>query len=150
MIGEGIVLVNQRFDQTLADRFSFEENLKFGCMGAFPSLFSRLKKPSFYPALIEKFNIDLSLPAYMLSGGQRQILALLMKMQRKSRIMLLDEPTATLDEENARLVFAFLHSLENITLLVTCHDQKLLSEYTTGKHLHLHIAENGMREIKFF
>ena len=62
------------------------------------------------------------------SGGQRQILSLMMVLQREFDVLLLDEPTATLDEQNARMVFDFLHTLAEaqITLLVVCHDPELL------------------------
>src|ERR1700722_5041615 len=123
--GEKIFLVNQRFDQMIADQFSFEENLKFACMNRFPNLFSGLQQPKSYSNFLEKFHIDHSLPVYKPSGGQRQILALLMVLQRPTNILLLDEPTATLDEQNALMVFEFLKTLpqHNMTLLIVCHDR---------------------------
>jgi ABC-type multidrug transport system ATPase subunit len=141
------VLVNQRFDQMIADQFSFEENLRFACMNKFPSLFSRLKEPRFVPDFIDRFHIDKAKPAGKLSGGQRQILALLMILQQQMTFLLLDEPTATLDEENARMVFDFLQTLQNVTLLVVCHDTELINEYTTGRHLHLIMDSQGVRRI---
>jgi len=119
-------------------------------MSPFPHPFSRLKNPSFYPDFLEKFHIDVSKPASKLSGGQRQILALLMVLQKERSVLLLDEPTATLDEQNATLVFEFLMTLtlQNVTLLVVCHDRELVNRYANGQHLHLEMGAHGLRELR--
>lgn len=147
---ENIALVNQRFDHMIADQFSFEENLKFACMNPFPKLFRQLKQPYFHPDFLDQFHINLSQPAHSLSGGQRQILALLMVLQQKRNILLLDEPTATLDEQNAILVFEFLRTLteQNVTLLVVCHDRELVANYANGNQLHLEMKPDGLRTIR--
>lgn len=146
---ENTVLINQRFDQMIADQFSFEENLQFACMSRFPSPFSTIKSPLFQPAFLEKFHIDISQPVNKLSGGQRQILALLMGLQKKRNVLLLDEPTATLDEENAILVFEFLKTLttQNMTLLIVCHDRGLINQYANGSHLQLAMNPEGQRVL---
>ena len=141
------IFMHQKYDQTLASNFSFLENLQFATLEKFPSPFSRLKKPSLlHFDLLEKFHIDPSLPIDQLSGGQRQIIALLMHLQRDTKIFLLDEPTAALDEQNAMMVFEFLKSLQGITMIIVCHDQELLKRYTTGKHLHL-TQIDGLRQL---
>lgn len=147
--GKKAFLVNQRFDQMIADQFSFHENLKFACMSSFPRFFSRLKEPNFYPEFLKKFHIDDTQPVGQLSGGQRQILALLMVLQQKSNVLLLDEPTATLDEQNAMIVFEFLKTLtkQGVTLLVVCHDRELINQYVDGEHFHLEMDASGLRKI---
>ncbi len=153
LVVEKVALVNQRFDQTVVDRFTFLENIQFGALDRFPNPFCRLKKlPSLMKrgvlTLIERFNIDLTIPVFKLSGGQRQILALLMKLERETKTLLLDEPTAALDEKNASMVFEFLKTLKGYTILVVCHDQALINRYTTGKHLHLEIDSQFLRTLK--
>lgn len=148
VIAENAVLVNQQFDQTLASQFTFLENLQFGSLRRFPSPFSRLYAPKNFSEILDRFHIDTSLPVYKLSGGQRQILALLVKLQRKTNILLLDEPTATLDEHNAIMVFEFLKTLKGMTILVVCHDPTLASRYTTGKHLYLEVDAERVRYLK--
>lgn len=148
ILGEKVTLVNQRFDQAIADQFTFMENLRFGCLNTFPNPFSFLKKPAFFPEFLNKFHIDPSVPVYKLSGGQRQILALLMQLQKKRKILALDEPTATLDAENAALLFDFLHSLEGITFLIVCHEQSLIHRYTTGQHLYMEMQADGLRTLR--
>jgi ABC-type multidrug transport system ATPase subunit len=133
------LLVNQRFDQLIADTFSFDENLRFACMGRYPSLMKSLRQPLHGNDFINQFHIDVTKPVYMLSGGQRQILALLMTLQKPVDILLLDEPTATLDEENAVLVFEFLKALseQGITIIVICHDRELVGRYVSGQNIFL-------------
>jgi ABC-type multidrug transport system ATPase subunit len=142
-------LVNQRFDEMIADQFSFRENLQFACMRPHPLLFGRLQAPRFVPDFLKRFGIDYNQTAKSLSGGQRQILALMMALQRSRSVLLLDEPTATLDEENAKLVFDFLLTLTEkaITFLIVCHDSELLNRYTTGRRLHLESNGEGIRHV---
>ncbi len=144
------MLVNQRYDELLADKFSFSDNLKFACMKQSPSLKNSLKSPIFYLDFIKQFAIDISKPVYMLSGGQRQILALLMILQKPIKMLILDEPTASLDEENAILVFDFLKSLttQGITLFVVCHHPELVNKYVTGKNFYLVKQPDGLRTLE--
>lgn len=150
---EKAVLMNQQFDQALVGQFTFLENMQFGSLGRFPSPFSRLNAPSHvmqdhFLKLLEKFHIDVTIPVYKLSGGQRQILALLMKLRRETKVLLLDEPTAALDEQNAIMVFEFLKALKGVTILVVCHDQDLICRYTTGRHLRIEMDAEGLRQLK--
>lgn len=147
-----IRLLNQRFDELIADKFSFIQNLQFGCMNEYPSLIRTLSSSFLYLNLIENFNIDITKPVHVLSGGQRQILALLMILQKPVKVLLLDEPTATLDEENAVLVFDFLKILvkQGIAILVVCHDHDLINRYVTGECFCLEKKNDGLRTIKKF
>lgn len=149
--GGTAVLLSQQFDQTLALQFTFLENLEFGLFARFPSPLARLKTseiPQQFAQLLKRFNIDVTIPVCQLSGGQRQILALLMKLQRAPSILLLDEPTAALDAQNAEMVFEFLHTLKGVTMLIVCHDQELIQRYTTGQELYLEIGSDGVRQLK--
>lgn len=148
VMGSGsAAFVNQRFDQMLADQFTFEENLKFASLTRRPSLFSGLKPPLNDLNLAQQFQINPKIPVKYLSGGQRQILALLMVLQKKVNTLLLDEPTATLDAQNAKMVFDFLKTLakEGMTLFVVCHDRELMEEYTSGKRFLLTQDLSGKR-----
>lgn len=95
--------------------------------------------------LVDRFHIDRKKPVHLLSGGQRQILALLMVLQTPIDYLLLDEPTATLDEENAEMVFEFLQGLtqEGLTIFVVCHDKDLVERFLTGQSLHIAKTQLG-------
>ena len=148
--GENAILVNQRFDLMIADQFTFQENLQFACMGRFPRPFSCLTPPRFYPDFLEQFHLDASKPVSKLSGGQRQILALMMVLQQKTDVLLLDEPTAALDEQNAKIVFEFLKTLtcQGVTQLVVCHDRELVDHYADGQQFQMEIKSDGLRHLK--
>lgn len=145
VIAEKTVLMHQQFDQSLVFPFTFMDNMQFSGLTRYPGLFSRLRQPPLFPAIIDRFNIDVNIPVQRLSGGQRQVLALLMKLQRDTKVLLLDEPTAALDEQNAAMVFDFLSELRDVTILVVCHDQDLIRRYATGSHLLLQVDADGRR-----
>ena len=66
---------------------------------------------------------------YKLSGGEQQRVALARLMYKKCDIILADEPTGSLDTENAKMVLNFLHKLndEGQTIILVTHDEKILS-----------------------
>lgn len=67
-----------------------------------------------------------------LSGGERQRVIIARALAQKPEILLLDEPTASLDINYQQEVFDILSSLNkklNLTILVVSHDLNLSSQY---------------------
>ncbi len=127
----GISMVQQYFDGMLADAFSFEENLQMASLAHLPRLRPFVSQAPL-PDFVSLLNIPKDMPVRLLSGGQRQILAILMAVQKGASLLLLDEPTATLDEENAKLVMSFLTQLLNrrsLTIIIISHDKELVASY---------------------
>jgi biotin transport system ATP-binding protein len=60
-------------------------------------------------------------PAHLLSGGQKQLLALAAVLVTDPSVLVLDEPTTLLDLRNARKVAGHLESLDQQVVLVTHH-----------------------------
>jgi ABC-type lipoprotein export system ATPase subunit len=146
-----VALVQQKFDLMLADQFSFTHNLQCANMPEFPTL-GRLPEHKSLPELIQRFGIDINKPVKFLSGGQRQILAILMALQKVPSVLLLDEPTATLDEQNADMVMQFLTGLiasTGLTVLIICHDKELVARYAPNGYFEMsHDDVTGLRFLK--
>ena len=126
-----IKMVQQKFDLMLADQLSFAHNLQLANMSEYPRL-SPLPEHQPLPAFVNRFGINMQTPVYLLSGGQRQILSILMALQKPARVLLLDEPTAALDDKNSKMVMDFLFELIGtlgLTILIICHDKELVDTY---------------------
>ena len=67
-------------------------------------------------------------PAHLLSGGQKQLLAISGVLVMDPAYLVLDEPTTLLDLRNTRRVAAALDALDQTVILAT-HDLDLLREF---------------------
>lgn len=67
-------------------------------------------------------------PAHLLSGGQKQLLALASVLVTEPRVLVLDEPTTLLDRRNTVRVAELVAGLEQQVVLVT-HDLGLLDDF---------------------
>ena len=71
----------------------------------------------------EKMHSDVGVNGNKLSGGQRQIVWLLRAFLRNSEVIILDEPTASLDPKSKKIVFDFVKFIgKNKTIIVITHD----------------------------
>ena len=76
-----------------------------------------------------------------LSGGQKQRIAILRALIRKSKIILLDEPTAALDEKNAKEITKLLKEMsKDILIIVATHSPSFFG-FEETKTLHI---DNGI------
>lgn len=132
-LADHVGFVCQQFDDMLISSYSFTHNLQCAQISRIP-----LPKPMVphkpYPQFLEKYGIATDIPVVLLSGGQRQILSILMVLQQSPSIILLDEPTASMDEENADLTMSFLQELcreQNITVVLIVHTMALVHKYAT-------------------
>lgn len=108
------------------------------------------QKTSLYQQLAELgLTADiLNSPTHRLSSGERQRLALLRLLQNSPTVLLLDEPTANLDENNSALVERILKAYQR------AHDSAIIwithnrdqARRVAGRHLRF--SHNEVNEIK--
>lgn len=145
-----VKMVHQKFDLMLADKFTFEQNLTFATFGTVPGLAPLGRTPHIIFDLAT-FGINPDTLVARLSGGQRQILAILMVLQKPTSVLLLDEPTSALDEKNSRMVLDFLKLITEqhkiVTLIIT-HDVGLMKEYAAHGHHEIVQTEHGRELVR--
>jgi biotin transport system ATP-binding protein len=67
-------------------------------------------------------------PAHLLSGGQKQLLAIAAVLITRPRYVVFDEPTTLLDLANKRLISGIVHELSQRVVVVS-HDLDLLAGF---------------------
>ena len=67
-------------------------------------------------------------PAHLLSGGQKQLLAISAVLVMEPNYVVFDEPTTALDLRNKRKITRFIHELAQASIVVS-HDLDLLSDF---------------------
>ncbi|MFO8191424.1 MAG: ATP-binding cassette domain-containing protein [Bacillota bacterium] len=87
--------------------------------------------------MLSHFGLDgfLSRQTNKLSGGEKQRLGLVRALLLESETILLDEPTAALDEENSRTVYNYLNNWVQEggrSVIMVSHDVSLAGRYTDG------------------
>lgn len=145
-----VCTVQQNYDRMIASEFTFLQNLQLAKLPSYPGIKS-LPEGTIFDVMHSLPAGIVNTPAHLLSGGQRQLLAILMALQKPTRILLLDEPTATLDKKNAQMIIQSLQHLAaelKVTMLIICHDRELVEKYAAGNYFVMEQAENGVREIK--
>jgi len=92
--------------------------------------------------ILAQFGLDdlAERPTYHLSGGEKQMVALLGVLIMDPKIVVLDEPTTLLDRSNSRALRRTLDALEQM-LIVVAHDLEMLRDFDRvicldGGHVH--------------
>lgn len=134
-----LAMIFQNFN--LVKRASVKRNVLSGLVGyygIFKSTFGLWKKSDIQEAVKSLQRVNLAEKFYdradALSGGQQQRVAIARALMQKPKIMLADEPTASLDPATSSLVMDDLKSLnENlgITVVANLHNEQLALEYAT-------------------
>lgn len=133
-----VSLVSQRPDSTLAPSMTVYENFVIAsrrCVFDFTTAYSRSAQEA-CAALLSRAKLGLETKLHeqvrFLSGGQQQALSILMALKSSERVLLMDEPTASLDPVSSVALFDFAireaRSSQALVLVVS-HRLKDLVEY---------------------
>ena len=105
---------------------SIADNLRYGDEAATDQEIRAALKSVGLDEVFSDLNAQVGERGLAISAGQRQRLAIARALLRKPRVLVLDEPTAALDEASERLVTDGLRShLPTTTLIVITHRVKL-------------------------
>jgi len=80
--------------------------------------------------VLERFGLSelADRPAHLLSGGQKQLLALASVLITEPSVIVMDEPTTLLDLRNSRMIGEVVRSLDTQVILLT-HHLELLEDF---------------------
>ena len=75
------------------------------------------------------------------SGGQRQFISFIRSIIQNKSIILLDEPSSSLDQKSKQIFIGLIKSLNDKTIIITTHDKDLLPIFNT-------IIDNPSKQVK--
>ena len=83
--------------------------------------------------MIEKLNLDPKASPFMLSRGQRQMVALAATVVTKPKILVLDEPTCGLDYMECLRIMQVVEDLRDhgCCIIMVCHDMEVVLDFAT-------------------
>ncbi|MEW8506844.1 MAG: ABC transporter ATP-binding protein [Candidatus Thiodiazotropha sp.] len=121
--------------------YMFDGSVRYNLGYALPRGLNKLSRQLLIDAAIEWAELDRlqETPAKSLSGGERQRVSLARARLRNPQILLLDEPTANLDQAARQRTLDLLNSFkeQGIALLLTSHDPLHFSSLI-DRHIHLY------------
>ena len=118
---EGTILYNLYPSKTQED-YSANEILRAKEMVDMFGLHDRILKSC------DGLNMRIDEKNHLLSGGERQKIAIIRELLKQPSLLLLDEPTASMDQTSAEILLNELNSIKkDVIVVITTHDERILS-----------------------
>jgi putative tryptophan/tyrosine transport system ATP-binding protein len=150
VLSSQIKTMYQDVNKMVVNSMTVAENLQLAQLPHYPRLIP-LSDSSLAPRVMGDFVIDHTAVVQRLSGGQKQILAIMMALQKPTQVLLLDEPTAALDEKNTHIVIQFLKTIAqklDLIIVIITHDTELTHTYAENGKVIIKTADQDMRTIE--
>jgi ABC-type multidrug transport system fused ATPase/permease subunit len=92
---------------------------------------NQLKLIEFFDQFPNKLDTLAGKEGSKMSGGQRQFVAFIRAIVQNKSIILLDEPTSSLDQKSKQLLIDLINRIKDKTIIVSTHDKQLLPLFDT-------------------
>jgi ABC-type multidrug transport system fused ATPase/permease subunit len=109
-------------------------NLNYGSIYTEAEIWKILEKlglGAFYKSFPNKLHTIVGKEGCNLSGGQKQVVAITRSIVQNKSIILLDEPTSSLDVETKKIFINLIKKLTNKTILISTHDEQIMDIFDT-------------------
>ena len=109
-------------------------NLNYGSIYTEAEIWKILEKlglDTFYKSFPNKLQTIVGKEGSSLSGGQKQVVAITRSIVQNKSIILLDEPTSSLDMETKKIFMNLIKKLTNKTILISTHDEQIMDIFDT-------------------
>jgi len=114
------------FNRTLYENLVYGTNKKISENEIY-TILEKINIPTIYKKFKSMMHKKVGKHGSHLSGGQRQIVWLIRSVMRNSKVIILDEPTAALDEDSKVEIIKFIKLFaKNKILILITHDSDLL------------------------
>jgi ABC-type bacteriocin/lantibiotic exporter with double-glycine peptidase domain len=104
------------------------ENISYGTKYTEKETLDLLKKfgiDNFFNKFEKGIYTNVGKEGSKLSGGQKQIMALIRAIIHQKKIILLDEPTSSLDTETKKIFIDLIQTIKDKTIVVVTHDKTI-------------------------
>jgi len=85
----------------------------------------------FFNSFPNKLNTIVGKEGANVSGGQKQYVALMRALLQNKKILLLDEPTSSLDVDAKKILIDVIKKIKNKTIIISTHDPELVHIFDT-------------------
>lgn len=130
---KNIAVVNQNirlFDKTVLENMTYginESNIE--------DIHNILSDMNIFDKLPNGLNTKVGLAGSNLSGGQKQMISIVRAMLKKTKIIVFDEPTSSLDPNTKEIIIRLIKSLTNRTRIIITHDKEIIKHVDNAYQL---------------